>query len=168
MKNYVRNRSYIKIACLASLCGLGLSNVYAHAYIDGSRSYYCKVGGNTHCGAIMYEPQSLEAPQGFPQYGPKDGAIASAGHKRFGELDIQSADRWKKKPIKAGKNTFHWTYTMRHVTRGYDYYITKQDWNPNTALTRASFDLKPFCKTGPHLDSDDFICDVPQRTGYQV
>lgn len=33
----------------------------------------------------MYEPQSLEAPKGFPQGGPIDGKIASAGGK-FGGL----------------------------------------------------------------------------------
>ena len=51
----------------------------------------------------MYEPQSLEAPKGFPQGGPVDGQIASAGGKFGGILDRQTANRWFKNTITGGK-----------------------------------------------------------------
>ncbi|WP_036216627.1 lytic polysaccharide monooxygenase, partial [Lysinibacillus sphaericus] len=66
------------------------------------------------CGSIMYEPQSLEAPKGFPQSGPLDGKIASAGGLFGGILDQQTADRWHKNTITGGPNTFTWKYTAPH------------------------------------------------------
>lgn len=145
----------------------------AHGYIDGpaSRGYLCQTGQNTNCGAIQYEPQSLEAPKGFPAAGPADGKIASAGGA-FPELDQQSATRWTKVNMSAGTNTFHWTLTANHATTSWKYYITKENWNPNAALTRDSFDLTPFCSvsydgTQPPKSYSD-TCNVPQRSGYHV
>ncbi|WP_025851486.1 lytic polysaccharide monooxygenase [Paenibacillus ehimensis] len=146
---------------------------FAHGYIDspGSRAYLCKLGQNKNCGAIIYEPQSLEAPKGFPQAGPADGKIASAGGA-FPELDQQSATRWAKVPMTAGTKTFTWKLTAPHATSSWKYYITKQNWDQNAPLSRASFDLTPFCsvdyggKKPPYTYSD--TCNVPSRTGYQV
>lgn len=145
----------------------------AHGYVNSpsSRAFLCKTGDNTNCGPIMYEPQSLEAPKGFPAAGPADGKIASA-NGAFPDLDAQSATRWKKVSISPGTNTFTWTLTARHATTSWKYYITKQNWNPNAPLTRDSFDLTPFCSVNyngvqpPGTYSD--TCTVPSRTGYQV
>lgn len=65
-------------------------NAYTHGFVEkpGSRAALCSPDYralNVNCGDIMYEPQSLEAPKGFPQGGPIDGKIASAGGK-FGGL----------------------------------------------------------------------------------
>ncbi|CAH8711942.1 lytic polysaccharide monooxygenase [Paenibacillus thiaminolyticus] len=145
----------------------------AHGYIDSpsSRADLCAKGVNKKCGFIIYEPQSLEAHKGFPAAGPADGKIASA-NGAFPELDQQSATRWSKVSITPGTTTFHWTIEANHATTSWKYYITKQNWNPDEPLTRASFDLTPFCsvdykgKQPPHSYSD--TCDVPSRTGYQV
>ncbi|MDR0267417.1 lytic polysaccharide monooxygenase [Paenibacillus sp.] len=145
----------------------------AHGYVQspGSRAYLCKTGDNTNCGPIMYEPQSLEAPKGFPAAGPADGKIASA-NGAFPELDAQSATRWTKVSMSPGTNNFTWTLTARHSTTNWKYYITKQNWDPNAPLTRDSFDLTPFCTVNyngaqpPATYSD--TCTVPNRTGYQV
>lgn len=145
----------------------------AHGYIEGpaSRAALCKSGQNTDCGAIVYEPQSLEAPKGFPQAGPADGKIASA-NGAFPKLDEQSATRWSKVNISAGTNTFNWKLTANHATTSWKYYITKPNWNPDAALTRDSFDLTPFCSVSyngarpPFTYSD--TCEVPARTGYHV
>lgn len=145
----------------------------AHGYIDSpsSRADLCAKGVNKKCGFIIYEPQSLEAHKGFPAAGPADGKIASADGA-FPELDQQSATRWSKVSITPGTTTFHWTIEANHATTSWKYYITKQNWNPDEPLTRASFDLTPFCsvdykgKQPPHSYSD--TCEVPSRTGYQV
>lgn len=145
----------------------------AHGYIDspGSRGYLCKLGQNTDCGAVVYEPHSLEAPKGFPAAGPADGKIASAGGI-FPKLDEQSANRWTKVNMSSGTNTFHWTLTAAHATSSWKYYITKPNWNPDAPLTRDSFDLTPFCSVDyggvrpPFTYSD--TCNVPARTGYHV
>ncbi|WP_422657701.1 lytic polysaccharide monooxygenase [Paenibacillus sp. EC2-1] len=145
----------------------------AHGWVDspGSRAILCKNGQNTDCGAIVYEPQSLEAPKGFPAAGPADGKIASAGGA-FPKLDEQSATRWTKVNMSSGQNTFTWKLTAAHATASWKYYITKTNWNPNAPLTRDSFDLTPFCSVNhggsqpPSTYSD--TCNVPQRTGYHV
>ncbi|HDR7686932.1 TPA: lytic polysaccharide monooxygenase [Bacillus toyonensis] len=120
-------------------------NAYAHGFVEkpGSRSALCSptYGAlNVNCGSVMYEPQSLEAPKGFPQAGPVDEQIASAGGKFGGILDQQTSDRWFKNTITGGENTFTWKFTAPHLTSKWHYYITKIGWNPNKALTRADFE----------------------------
>ena len=122
---------------------LALANpVQAHGYVSGpySRAAACKMGLNTNCGGIVYEPQSLEARKGFPVTGPADGLIASAG-TGFTELDQQAYGRWYKNNISTGPLTINWTYTAAHRTSQWSYYMTKQNWDPNAPLKRADLEL---------------------------
>ena len=114
----------------------------AHGYVSGpySRATACKMGLNTGCGNVVFEPQSLEAPKGFPVAGPADGRIASAG-STFSELDQQAYGRWYKNPIGTGPLTMNWTYTAAHRTSRWSYYMTKQNWDPNAPLKRADLEL---------------------------
>ncbi|MBP2001355.1 chitin-binding protein [Paenibacillus shirakamiensis] len=158
---------------LSLLMMLFAGKASAHGYIDNpsSRAALCASGVNKNCGAIIYEPQSLEAPKGFPNAGPADGKIASAAGA-FPELDQQTATRWSKVNVSPGTTTFHWTIEANHATTSWKYYITKQNWDPNAPLSRSQFDLTPFCsvdykgKQPPKSYSD--TCTVPSRTGYQV
>lgn len=159
---------------LAAVLGFTLfaQQISAHGYVEGpaSRAALCKSGQNTNCGAIVYEPQSLEAPKGFPNAGPADGQIASAAGA-FPELDQQSSTRWAKVNISSGQNTFTWKLTAAHSTASWKYYITKTGWNPNAALSRNSFDLTPFCSvpySGQPPYSYSNTCNVPARSGYHV
>jgi len=143
----------------------------AHGNVTNSRAALCATGVNTNCGQIIYEPYSLEGPKGFPAGGPPDGKIASA-NTWFTELDQQSSTRWSKVNISPGPYTFNWSIKVPHATTSWKYYITKQDWNPNAPLSRASFDLTPFCSVnsngnppGPTFSN---TCNIPNRTGYQV
>lgn len=171
------------MAKLLAVCGIMIVAAFfmilmsekasAHGWVDspGSRAILCKNGQNTDCGAIVYEPQSLEAPKGFPATGPADGKIASAGGI-FPKLDEQSATRWAKVNMTSGQNTFTWKLNVAHATASWKYYITKPNWNPNAPLTRDSFDLTPFCSvdhggTRPPTTYTD-TCNVPERTGYHV
>lgn len=128
---------------------------------------------NKGCGNIQYEPQSLEAPKGYPADGPKDGQIASANQTRGGEMDATGMNRWVKTDISAGKHQFKWFFTAPHPTTKYEYFITKNNWNPNQPLTRASFETKPFCTIQENGGrpgvgaSVVHTCDVPEREGYQ-
>ncbi|MDT9001428.1 N-acetylglucosamine-binding protein GbpA [Paucibacter sp. APW11] len=147
---------------------------WSHGYVSSpeSRGLLCQTGGNSNCGPIQYEPQSLEGPSGYPARGPADGQLASAGLSQFSTLNEQTASRWTKRSIKAGANNFVWTFTANHATRNWRYYITRAGWNPNQVLSRASFESTPFCqvdgggrqppKTVTHS------CTVPPRSGYQV
>ena len=161
------------------------SGVIAHGYISefnngvaASRTALCKHATpdtqekNRNCGAIQYEPQSVEGPDGFPEAGPRDGKIASAETALAAALDEQTADRWVKRPIQSGTQTFEWTFTANHITRDWKYYITKPNWNPNASLSRDSFDLTPFCVVDGNMVQPpkqmDHQCSVPDREGYQV
>ncbi|WP_074012521.1 lytic polysaccharide monooxygenase [Candidatus Sodalis sp. SoCistrobi] len=119
-----------------------------HGIIDEPkcRAFLCSAEGgalNINCGQAEWEPQSLEGPKGFPDGGPEDGAIASAGVERFAALDEQSADRWQKQPIKTGHNTLHWRLAVQHRTESWQLYITRPDWDPDKPLSRVQFDLHP-------------------------
>jgi len=129
------------VALLGATLALA-SPAQAHGYVSGpySRAAACKLGLNTNCGNIVYEPQSLEAPKGFPASGPADGRIASAGGA-FPALDQQTYGRWYKNAISTGPLTIDWTYTAPHRTSQWSYYMTKQSWDPNAPLKRADLEL---------------------------
>ena len=162
------------IVLLAAVASLFSSNsvVDAHGYTTISRNFKCKLGANYQCGNIVYEPQSLEAPKDFPGAGPDDGQIASAGIGAFSQLDVQEQYRWVKTPVQAGSFDISWIFTANHRTTSWEYYLTKQDWDPNAPLTRASFDLTPFCTVSGGGAQPPFEvthnCNLPSRTGYQV
>ncbi|SFU41552.1 lytic polysaccharide monooxygenase [Xenorhabdus koppenhoeferi] len=145
-----------------------------HGYIDSppSRALLCAKLTNKNCGPVMYEPQSVEGSKGFPQSGPPDGSIASGGVSQFNQLNEQSADRWHHVAINKGTNTFSWTLTALHSTTSWQFFITKPDWDPNKPLTRAQFDLNPFCERfddGKKPSQNvSLTCDVPERSGYHV
>ncbi|MGL5042333.1 MAG: lytic polysaccharide monooxygenase [Culicoidibacterales bacterium] len=108
------------------------SRVYTGHTIDRSEQKY---------GVAVNEPQSLEAPKGFPLNGPKDGEIASAGGVRGRELDTQKANYWIESDIKTGPQQFTWTFTAPHKTTKWHYYMTKPSWNVNEPLTRNNLEL---------------------------
>ena len=145
----------------------------AHGYVFGpeSRAYLCKTGANSNCGGVVYEPQSLEGAKGFPNGGPADGQIASAGGLFGGLLDQQSDTRWAKTEISTGPLLMDWTYTAPHSTDKWHYYMTKPGWDPNNQLDRADLEL---LATVDHDGSKantnpDHVIDVPQnRSGYHI
>jgi len=153
---------------------LPLESVSAHGYVSNppARGWLCKQGGNTGCGPVQWEPQSLEGFSGFPGTGPADGRIASAGLTQFRELNEQTSSRWSRTPIQAGPLAFTWNFTANHVTRNWRYYITRDGWNPNLPLSRSSFESAPFCTANGNQQRPPMTlvhdCHVPARTGYQV
>ncbi|KJY84606.1 N-acetylglucosamine-binding protein A [Vibrio galatheae] len=178
--NKLPNKSLIALALL-SVSSASFGHGYVSAYENGvaaGRAALCKFPThdtnekNTNCGAIQYEPQSVEGPDGFPVAGPNDGQIASAQTSLAAALNEQTANRWVKRPIQSGSQYFEWTFTANHVTKDWKYYITKPDWNPNQPLARSSFDLTPFCVVDGGMVQPpkrvNHLCDVPAREGYQV
>ncbi|MFJ7950933.1 lytic polysaccharide monooxygenase [Lysinibacillus sp. NPDC096418] len=151
-------------------------NVNAHGFVEKpvSRAALCSSNYgalNLSCGEIRYQPQSLEAPKGFPQGGPVDGKIASAGGLFGGILDQQSFDRWFKNTITGGENTFTWKYTASHATSKWHYYITKKDWDPNKPLTRAVLEPIGEVQHNGSMSSNNLShkINVPtDRSGYHV
>lgn len=143
----------------------------AHGYIESpaSRSYLCKQGKNTNCGAVQYEPQSIEAIGNFPTTGPKDGEITGGGI--FKELFEQKSNRWTKETLQTGRNTFTWKLTAPHATDNWKYYITKTNWNKNKPVKRS--DLELFCtvdnKGAKPNSTVSHQCTIPaDHTGYHL
>ena len=160
-----------RIVLLITLCAFHVS-VFGHGYILNSRAKLCAQNVNKNCGPVQFEPQSIEGPDRFPTTGPADGTIAGAGNPSWSALNQQSPTRWHKIDMEPGSNTFAWHFTATHVSRDWRYFITKQNWNQNQPLSRASFELTPFCTypgNGQHPDIDiAHTCNVPVRSGYQV
>nr|WP_245341885.1 lytic polysaccharide monooxygenase [Enterococcus rivorum] len=146
------------MATLALSIGVGLTaadEAMAHGYVESppARGYQGSLDKNTMgwtqayemYGNVITNPQSLEAPKGFPQAGPADGRIASAngglGQISDFVLDNTGVNRWKKTDIKSGMNTFTWKYTAPHSTTKWHYYMTKQGWNPDQPLARKDLEL---------------------------
>ncbi|MBS3049724.1 N-acetylglucosamine-binding protein GbpA [Enterobacter mori] len=177
----------IMLALVAlSISGGALAHGYVHT--PESRNFMCSDRGasakNTDCGGLQYEPQSAgEFAKGFPEKGAIDGKLMSSAQERLNtHINLQTADRWTKNKVKAGKQDFTWAFTAAHPATKFQYYITKQGWDPNKPLTRDSLDLVPFCEapagnyqpkpaTGFHSDINTIVthsCELPERTGYHV
>lgn len=163
------------LSIISGSCALLASSaVFSHAYVSQpeSRGFFCSKSVNTECGQVQFEPQSLEGPSGFPDAGPIDGKIASAGNAQFSALNIQTNDRWQKSDVEAGSLAITWTFKANHVTSNWRYYLTKQDWNINSPITRDSLELTPFCQVDGHMNQPPMVmthqCTLPERTGYQV
>jgi chitin-binding protein len=168
-----RLNAYLTASVVALVAITVPETSFGHGYILDSRSHLCRQGENSGCGAIQYEPQSVEGPDRFPETGPADGEIASGGNGRFSQLDEQTPVRWAKKPISAGNKNFTWHFTANHRSRDWRYFITKPDWNPSQPLSRSSFDLTPFCQYSGGNQSPPtplvHNCNVPGgRTGYHI
>jgi chitin-binding protein len=86
----------------------------AHGYVNSpaSRQAQC-AQGTVSCGQITYEPQSVEGPKGLKS--------CNGGLSQFAELN-DNGKGWHATPI--GTNaTFTWTFTARHRTSNYEYWI---------------------------------------------
>ncbi|CAO5177742.1 Chitin-binding protein [Frankia sp. AiPs1] len=111
---------------------------------------------------------------------PPDGKIASAGLDYAVELDLPRSD-WQKHTVAAGQPLpITWSFHAPHKTRRWNYFITREDWNPNIPLSRAQFEPQPFHQVQnsaqPYWASDDLVPEnptrhevvLPQRQGYHV
>ncbi|MEU4765279.1 lytic polysaccharide monooxygenase auxiliary activity family 9 protein [Actinosynnema sp. NPDC023794] len=88
---------------------------YAHGYVSSpaSRQAQC-ARGVVSCGDIKWEPQSVEGPKGLRS--------CNGGVARFAELNDNSKG-WQ--VANTGRTvTFTWTFTARHRTANYEYYVS--------------------------------------------
>jgi predicted carbohydrate-binding protein with CBM5 and CBM33 domain len=154
------------------------SSLYLHGYVTSipSRALLCRRGINVECGPVMYEPQSVEGPKGFPVNGPVDGKIASAGVASFSNLDEQSDTRWFKTNVTSDDIKIVWNFTTVHLTSSFEVFVTKVNWNSSIPLGRESFEEEPFCEykpITPFLPKEKFytvLCSLKggDRSGYHI
>lgn len=181
MNNLRRYMRVFQKYALAACMVMPIHTVFAHGDVDGSRAHKCSTGLNTNCGGAQWERQSTgETYKGFPNgqggapgQGPIDGEIASGSNDRFAPLDAQTATRWNKTTVSDPSIAFTWTFTAPHPATMYQYVITKNGWNQNQPLTRASFDATPFCSinAGNVVPATGLThnCVIPTgKSGYHV
>ncbi|MFG2984682.1 lytic polysaccharide monooxygenase [Streptomyces sp. NPDC048258] len=135
------------LGLVAGITLLGAPSASGHGYTDTpiSRQKLCANKTVPNCGAIQWEPQSVEGLKGFPAAGPADGKICSAGLPQFAELDDPRGGAWPATKVTSGQSYgFRWQFTANHSTTDFKYYVTKNGWNGTKALTRADLEPQPF------------------------
>nr|BFE61861.1 lytic polysaccharide monooxygenase [Dactylosporangium thailandense] len=87
----------------------------AHGYVSSppSRQALCAQGKVSDCGAIQYEPQSVEGPKGLRS--------CDGGNARFSVLSDDSRN-WPATAVGTSV-TFNWVLTARHSTSTWQYFI---------------------------------------------
>jgi chitin-binding protein len=102
------------VAAPLLVVALPTGTAFAHGYVSSpaSRQAQC-ASGVVSCGNIKYEPQSVEGPKGLQS--------CHANLPQFAELSNDSKG-WR--VHNTGRSvTFNWTFTARHRTRDYDYFV---------------------------------------------
>ncbi|MER5431947.1 lytic polysaccharide monooxygenase auxiliary activity family 9 protein [Streptomyces sp. NPDC002588] len=112
---------------------------------------------------------------------PPDGKIASAGYPHGGAPQLDEVRDWPKIDLASGAQLkVVWNFTMQHKTRRYNYFVTKNGWDPSQPLSRAQFEPTPFAKLEPNGSTEywhlpdppqgpvEHTITLPQREGYHV
>ncbi|MFB7873967.1 carbohydrate-binding protein [Nocardia sp. NPDC056064] len=99
------------VAPLATLL-VPVGNAQAHGWVTGpaSRQEQC-ARGLVSCGAVKYEPQSVEGPKG----------LTSCSANKYPELDDDSLG-WIPQKV-SGATTFTWKNTANHRTLNWEYFL---------------------------------------------
>lgn len=155
---------------VGSTAAATISNAHGYVSSPGSRAYFGHSSGgklNTNVGRAEWEPQSIEAPKGTFI----SGKLASAGVSGFEPLDEQTVSRWHKTNISTGPLALTWTLTARHRTSTWDYYMTKQGWDPNKPLNINDFELIGQINDNgliPESTVNQTITVPENRSGYHI
>ncbi len=128
-----------------SMVTTGVAQGHGYPQSPISRQALCANGTVQNCGAIQWEPQSVEGPGNFPDAGPADGHLCSGGNSRFSELDDPRGGNWPTSDVQAGQNfQFNWDLSAMHSTESWRYFVTKDNWDPTQPLTRSALEPAPF------------------------
>jgi predicted carbohydrate-binding protein with CBM5 and CBM33 domain len=167
-----------------------------HGYGSGSRGAYAKEkgwlqdwhihefeGGKAFPTATVAGIPNDDNPSHIP---PADGYICSGGRQgewdlvncTDSELQAKKGQAWPRTSVSSGQVfKIDWSYNAVHKTRGYNYWITKDGWNPNSRITVAQLESKPFFSdfntetpywSHPLPKKDQTSVTLPQKTGYHV
>lgn len=154
------------------------TSAWAHGYTTApvSRAVWCQRGQVGDCGGVQWEPQSIEGPKNFPDNGPPDGQICSAGNQRWKALDGLTApdgDPWPMTTLNSDTDyTFTWHLTKPHRTTYFREFITTSQWQPGQPITRAALEPEPIATDtwdgntpGPDVE---YSGRLPDRSGPAV
>ncbi|MGF3055717.1 lytic polysaccharide monooxygenase [Microbacterium sp. YY-01] len=119
MKRFRSLAVVLAVAAGTIVGGAMATSASAHGWITdpGSRQHHCAERATSFdCGAIKYEPQSVEAPKG--------SMLCSGGNDQFRILDDNSR-AWPRTTINS-TTTFTWNITARHATSTWEYFVDGQ------------------------------------------
>ncbi|RON09676.1 hypothetical protein BK659_07025 [Pseudomonas brassicacearum] len=130
---------------------------HGHVFSPASRAYFAWQAGELDEGAL----NQRESGKFFPQTSgglsdayaredvanaapPPDGKIASANQATGKKLD-DPGDHWQKHEVRSSETLdVSWHFTANHVTRRWNYFMTKEGWDPSKVLSRDQFEAEPF------------------------
>jgi chitin-binding protein len=112
---------------------------------------------------------------------PPDGKIASANQPTGARLD-EPGSHWEKHDVRSCETlVVSWDYSARHKTRRWNYFLTKEGWDPEKVLSRDQFEAAPFytaqINLQPHWAYEEEMMPpkptthqvpLPKREGYHV
>jgi predicted carbohydrate-binding protein with CBM5 and CBM33 domain len=102
----------VLVAPLLSVVMPGTASAHGWITSPASRQEQCRAG-TVSCGAIKYEPQSVEGPKGLRNCNANIGRFAELNNDGLG-WRVQNVSR---------STTFRWQITARHSTSTWEYYI---------------------------------------------
>ncbi|CNI01899.1 lytic polysaccharide monooxygenase [Yersinia pekkanenii] len=169
---------------------------HSHIFSPASRAYFAWQAGLLNLGQLNQREsgkffpataanlQDVYAPSDVVSaLPPPDGKIAS-GNQDNGEFLDKPGTHWDKHDVLSGEVIpVIWGFGTPHLTRRWNYFMTRTDWNPNLPLSRAQFEHTPFYQVQLHeqptwvtgvkdalTPSDPTHHDVilPTRSGYHV
>ncbi|MEV6306036.1 lytic polysaccharide monooxygenase [Actinoplanes sp. NPDC051861] len=125
------------LGMVASSLAVASSPALAHGYVSSppSRQAQCAAGTVADCGAIQFEPQSVEAPKGSAQ--------CNGGNANFSVLNDNSRP-WRATSV-GSSVTFNWVLTARHRTATWVYSIGGRQiasFNDNNQIPNATVSHK--------------------------
>ncbi|WP_242892869.1 lytic polysaccharide monooxygenase auxiliary activity family 9 protein [Actinomadura litoris] len=93
-----------------------------------------------------------------------DGQLCSAGRAKYRGLDLQRTD-WPAKRITSGPLTITYHATAPHAASNFEYYITREGWDPSQPLRWADLvHLQTFNRQNPTTFTK-WTLNIPPRTG---
>lgn len=149
------------------------NNSYPSSALEAGKFFPATEGGRQ-------DPlQPSDVPSDVP---PPDGKIASAGYIGGNAPRLDELRDWPKVDLGSGaEQTVVWSFTKQHRSRRYNYFVTKNGWDPARPLARAQFEAEPFATVEPNGDTPywqlpipspqepvEHTIRLPRRAGYHV
>ncbi|AXK40378.1 lytic polysaccharide monooxygenase [Crenobacter cavernae] len=102
-----------------------------------------------------------------------DGQLCSGGNSHFKGLDVARGD-WPAAtlvPDRNGNYEFSYVGTAPHATKSFEFYVTRDGYDPAKPLKWSDLESSPFCTTGNlPLQNGRYkmTCQLPKKTGKHV
>ncbi|MFI6450319.1 lytic polysaccharide monooxygenase [Streptosporangium amethystogenes] len=152
-----------------------MSNPPSRAYVcktegpETPKSDACKAAvaaGGTQAFYDWHEVSRLEAGGNHRQIIP-DGQLCGAGRDKYRGLNLTRAD-WPATSVSPGPLTVTYHATAPHANSNFEFYITKQSWDPTQPLKWSDLEhIKTFNNQNPSTFTN-WTINLPQRSGRQL